>query len=132
MKRQSPAVREYMTHLPVELERCESAGEAEALMKQLGIHHLPVMNGSHLVGVITEKSLIKARLYCQDTFESRPLEDLSSADWFAVCPVDPVAEVAAQILERETDHAIVMDGGFVVGIITITDVLRFVKEHFGV
>lgn len=132
MKRQSPAVREYMTHLPVELERCESAGEAEALMKHLGIHHLPVMNGSHLVGVITEKNLIKGRLRFQDTFESRPLEDLSTEDWFAVSPVDPVADVAAQIWERGTDHAIVMDGGFVVGIITITDVLRFVKEHFGV
>lgn len=132
MKRQSPAVREYMTHLPVELERCESAGEAETLMEQLGIHHLPVMNGSHLVGVVTEKSLMKGRLRFQEAFNSTPLEDLPSAQWFAVSPVDPVAEVAAQMLERNADHAVVMDGGFVVGIVTITDVLRFMKAYFGV
>lgn len=45
-------------------------------------------------------------------------------------PVDSIDEVARKMLERSTDGAVVVDGGFVVGVFTTTDVLRFISDFF--
>ena len=42
-----------------------------------------------------------------------------------------IDEVAEQMLDRRVGSALVMDGGFVVGIFTATDALRFLCEWFG-
>ena len=131
MKRHSPNARQYMTHLPVELERCESAADARGMMRQHGIHHLPVMNGSRLHGVVTEKSLLQAQIRLGKSFGETPLHELCQSELVIVSPVDAIDQVVSELLDRGVDHAVVMDGGFVVGILTTVDVLRFVREHFG-
>jgi acetoin utilization protein AcuB len=131
MKRHAPEVSEYMSHLPLEAEQCESAGEASALMQEHQIHHLPVMSGSHLKGVITRQGLLEARLRLGDDFDGTSLQSICQDTSILVSPVDPIDGVCRQLLETGDDHAVVMDGGFVVGILTTTDILRFVADFFG-
>ncbi|MGI9473115.1 MAG: CBS domain-containing protein [Rubripirellula sp.] len=131
MKRHAPQARDYMTHLPVEVERCESASEAMELMQRRGIHHLPVMNGSRLQGVVTQRTLLDGQLRLGEAFQATPLEELCDSEPITISPVESIDEVVGQMLDRNVDHAVVMDGGFVVGILTVIDVLRFVREHFG-
>lgn len=131
MRRHAPEARDYMTHLPVELERCESAEDAVDLMRKRGIHHLPVMNGSRLQGVVTQRTLLEGQLRLGEAFAATPLQELCEADVISISPVDRVDDVVARMLDRDVDHAVVMDGGFVVGILTVTDVLKFVSVYFG-
>ncbi len=131
MKRHAPQTRDYMTHLPVEAEQCETAEDAVSLMQSHGIHHIPVMSGSHLKGVISQRDLLEARVRLGDRFPQTPLVEICQADVLAVNPVDPIDEVVHQLLDRGRDSAVVVDGGFVVGIFTTTDVLRFVADFFG-
>ena len=131
MKRHAPESRQYMSRLPLEAERCESAGEALALMQHFQIHHLPVMSGSHLRGVATRQGLLEAKLRCGTNFESTSLESVCEADVIMVSPVDPIDDVCRLLLSQGRDHAVVMDGGFVVGILTSTDLLRFITDFFG-
>ena len=131
MKRHAPEARQYMSRLPLEAERCESAGEALALMQHFQIHHLPVMSGSHLKGVATRQGLLEAKLRHRDDFEATPLESVCQSDVIIVSPVDPIDDVCRELLSKGADHAVVMDGGFVVGILTSSDLMRFITDFFG-
>jgi CBS domain-containing protein len=131
MKRHAPQVREFMTHLPVEAERCQTAEDAEAMMRQNAIGHLPVMSGSHLRGIVSQHDLLRARLRLGDRFGGSALEDVCTTDVLTVSPVDPIDDVVRQLLARDADSAVVIDSGFVVGIFTTTDALRFISEFFG-
>ncbi len=131
MKRHAPQVREYMTHLPVEAERCESAEEAMALMQQHDIQHLPVMSGSHLKAIVSLRDLLQARAELGDRFSATPLEQIRTSHALTVSPVDPIDEVARKMLQRGADGAAVVDSGFVVGVFTATDAIRFICDFFG-
>ncbi len=131
MKRHAPPVREYMTHLPVEAERCETAGDAEQTMQQHSIHHIPVMSGSHLKGIVSQRDLLEARLRLGDGFAATPLEQVCTREVLTVSPIEPIDEVVRKLLTGNAGSAIVMDSGFVVGIFTTTDALRFISEFFG-
>ena len=131
MRRHAPEVGEYMTHLPVEAEKCETVAEAIAMMNENQIHHLPVMNGSHFKGLVSLPDILRARAGGADRVDEMPLEDICQTDVLKVSPVTPIDEVAREFLRREADSAVVLDGGFVVGIFTITDLLRFIAEFFG-
>ncbi len=131
MKRHAPQVREYMTHLPVEAEKCETAADALGLMQRHQIHHLPVMSGSHLKGLVSQPDLLAAQVRLGKGFADTPLEKICVEKVVTVGPVAPIDEVSRKLLENGVDSAAVMDGGFVVGIFTVTDVLRFVGDFFG-
>ena len=131
MRRHAPQVREYMTHLPVEAERCERAEQAVALMHQHNVHHLPVMSGSHLKSIVSLRDLLQARAELGNRFSDTPLDQICESDALKVSPVEPIDEVARKMLQHEVDSAAVVDSGFVVGVFTTTDVLRFVGDFFG-
>jgi CBS domain-containing protein len=131
MKRHAPSTRDYMSHLPLEFEHCEFASDALAMMDKRAIHHLPVMSGSHLRGIITRQGLLEAKTQLGKDFATTPLHSICQTGVLTVSPMDPIDEVCRQLLARRADLAVVMDGGFVVGVFTSTDVLRFVADHFG-
>ena len=126
MKRHAPEVRQFMTRLPVEAEGCETIAEATALMQKHQVHHLPVMSGSHLRGTVSLPDLIAASGHPNKT-----LTDICRTDVIKVHPLAPIDEVVGELLAHQRDHAVIMDAGFVVGIFTTTDALRFIHESFG-
>ena len=131
MKRHAPDVRHFMTRLPVEAEHCETAQQAWNLMEEHHVHHLPVMNGSHLRGVVSRETLLEAQITNRSHFADCPVEQLCVPHPLVVEPVAPIDEVVREMQTHAVDCALVMDGGFVVGVFTSTDVLRFVAEFFG-
>ena len=131
MRRHAPNVREYMVHLPVEAEGCETAQEAFDLMQQHKIHHLPVMSGAHFKGFVSMQDLLQARLELGDQFSATQLEKICQSDALKVSPVEPIDEVVHKMLAGGTDSAAVLDSGFVVGVFTTTDAMRFICDFFG-
>jgi acetoin utilization protein AcuB len=131
MKRHAPEVRQYMTHLPVEAERCETALQAWEMMEQHQIHHVPIMSGSHLRGIVSRTRLLEARVQLGARFAESRVETLCAPQPLVVRPVEPLDDVVRKLQAQRTDCAVVMDGGFVVGIFTTTDVLKFIAEFFG-
>lgn len=120
-----------MTHLPVEIEHCETAQDAAALMRQHAIHHVPVMNGSHFIGIVAQHDLLESQVRLGDKFSATPLDQICSSNPLVVAPVDPIDVVVRHMLKRETDCATVIDGGFVVGVFTANDALRFIADYCG-
>ena len=131
MRRKSPPVREYMTRLPVEAERCDTVGAANRAMESKGFRHIPVMSGAGIKGIVSRSDILAARVVHGKKLDEIPLEEICQTDVLTVSPVDRLDEVARQMLARRVGSAVVMDGGFVVGIFTATDALRFLCEWFG-
>ena len=120
-----------MTHLPVEAEQSETAEGAAAILKQQNVRHVPVMNGSHFIGIVSEQDLLEAKIRLGKDFAATKLEQICLPNPLTVAPVDPVDQVVRSMLERDVDSAAVVDGGFVVGVFTTTDALRFIADFCG-
>lgn len=58
------------------------------------------------------------------------LADICQRDLLSVSPMTPIDEVVRRMLGRNAGIAVVVDGGFVVGIFTTTDVLRLLRDFF--
>ncbi len=130
MSRKVPQVRDCMTHLPVEVEKCLSLADAESLMRKHGIHHLPVMSGSKLIGAVSHQDLLTARLQMGPDAEGETLEAICDAGCLTVHSTSPVHEVAKRMIAQRADNAVVTDGGFVVGVFTSTDALKVLVQVF--
>ena len=130
MRKKAPQVREHMTHLPVESDRCETVAEAVRLMDDRQIRHLPIMTGSRLRGIVSQRDILAARLRHGEALDEMPLEAICHADVLTVSPLTPVDQVAEQMLTRHVGSAVVVDGGYVVGIFTTADALRVLCALF--
>ena len=131
MTRRTPNVRQYMTRLPVEVERSETVAEAARIMQTNDIRHIPVMSGSHLQGVISHRDILEARAQFAEDADQLSLADICQTDVLTVHPLCAVNEVAERMLRRKVGSAIVVDGGFVVGVFTTTDALRVLSDVLG-
>lgn len=131
MTRKTPNVRQYMTRLPIEAERCETVSDAAKIMQSNDIHHIPVMRGSHLHGIVSQSDVNEARLRFAQDVGDVPLEEICQRDVLTVGPLCPISEVAEQMLKRGVGSAVVVDCGFVVGIFTTTDALRVLTTVLG-
>jgi CBS domain-containing protein len=97
------------------------ADAAEVLVED-GVGSLGVVDGRRLVGIITERDVVRAVASGSD-----PEEELVS-DWMSDAPdtFSPdveVSEAAAWLLEVGYRHMPVMDGGELLGIVSIRDIL---------
>ena len=131
MTRKPPPVRDFMTHLPVECEACETIADAVELMKSRDIRHMPVMSGSHLKGILSQHDILEERVRHGAAIDAMPLEAFCRHEVLSVPPLTPVNEVAEKMLSHRCGSAVVVDAGFVVGIFTATDALKALSELFG-
>ena len=97
------------------------ADAAEALVED-GVGSLGVVDGRRLVGIITERDVVRAVASGSDPEEELVSEWMSDApDTFS--PDVEVSEAAAWLLEVGYRHMPVMDGGELLGIVSIRDIL---------
>jgi acetoin utilization protein AcuB len=127
-------VKDYMTRHPVLIEPTRSIVEAQGIMSETRVRHLPVVEeGKRLVGLITQETLRVPpnRLTSLNVWEiTRFLSDLKVQDVMIkgkdVITIDPdlTIEEAARVMARHKIGCLpVLEEGIVVGILTDTDML---------
>ena len=133
MHQRIPLVKAVMTPFPYSVETTSLVGEARALMEQHSIHHLPVVDGEELVGIISDRDL---RLLADP--ESGKAAD-GNVTVGAACERNVyVVELTQRLdgvldgmLERRIGSAIVVKADRVVGIFTAVDACRFLRRLLG-
>jgi CBS domain-containing membrane protein len=127
-------VHHVMTSLPRTLRIDETLTDAWTWMLNGGFHHLPVTNEGQLVGMLSASDLravlrdLPDEIYDTGVIldDSRTVETLMTPDPVSIGPDAPLRE-AFEALATGRFHALpVTTGGLVVGIVTSTDLLRFV------
>ena len=102
----------------------EDAAEA---MVDAGTGSLAVIDGRALVGIITERDIVRA------VAEEADVEDEDVADWMTedpdtFSPETDIEEAASWLLEAGYRHMPVMEGDEILGVVSIRDLLWAIVE----
>jgi CBS domain-containing protein len=113
--------------------------DVKDLMLGKGLRHVPVVHGSKLVGIISKTDidrLIFSRMFDEEedadeaVLEMLKIEHVMTHKPKAVSKDTTVREVA-EILAKEEFHALpVVDGDKLVGIVTTTDVIKYMLTQY--
>lgn len=127
MRRTAP-VNQVMSRLPAEIDRRESLAAAVERMREEGVRHLPVMDGTTLYGVLSPRDVTAAWVRDGEAAAEMPVGDVCTANPLTVPPTEAVRDVARRMVERGVTSAIVVDGTVLVGIFTSSDALALLAE----
>ena len=122
-----PTVKQYMTREPYSIASRESLARAQLLMKHHDIRHLPVVDGSRLIGVISERDIAVTAAMNGSALDhvevARIMEP--ALDVWGESPLDEVADLMAA---RKRDCVVVRGGQGVEGIFTAVDALQALAD----
>ena len=132
-------VKDYMTRHPVMIEPAMSIVEAQGIMAETRVRHLPVAEeGKRLVGLITQETLRvpPTLLTSLNVWEiTRFLSDLTvkdvmvkGKDVITIGPDATIEEAARVMVEHKIGCLPVLEEGIIVGIITDSDMMAHLIE----
>ena len=123
-----PRIEKVMTAMPMTIGKRISIDQAQKMMQEYRIRHLPVQDGGRLLGVLTERDIRLARSL-QHTADLL-VEDVMTPDPYQVKPEASLDEVCEEMAEFKYGCAIVTQAnGKVVGIFTAIDALRYLSQN---
>jgi acetoin utilization protein AcuB len=135
-------VKDYMTRHPIMIEPDKRVTEAQKLMSENKIRHLPVVgDGKRLIGMVTRTRLQipPDRLGSLNIWEiTRLLSSLTvkevmlkGDDLCTISPDSTIEEAAGLMIHHKIGGLPVVEDGIVVGIITETDLLMELQNLLG-
>jgi CBS domain-containing protein len=113
----------------VTIRPAESIRDAVRLMARHNIGGLVVVDGSQPVGMLTERDVMREAARDELVF-GRRVDALMTRDVVIGSPADDLMSVAHTMTERRFRHLPVMQGGALVGIVTIGDVLKAERDRY--
>jgi acetoin utilization protein AcuB len=104
------------------------ASEARTRMRQLGIHHMAVVAGNQLKGIVSERDLGGTKL--PKLLGDFTVEDVMTAPVMTVTTRTTIRRAAALMEGRSIGSLVVTSAnGKVAGIVTITDLLHLLMKQ---
>lgn len=127
---ESIRIADMMTRDPVTLSERTSVARALALLEEVGVRHLPVVDHDrNLVGVVSQRDLVAA---ARAGDAKQPLSAIMQTDVVAVSPETPAHEAAYLMLHHGIGCIPVIDrDGHLVGIATDADFVRVAYVALG-
>lgn len=128
MSKPIPTIQKYMTTSPHSIGADQTLAKAHEMMQALGIRHLPVLSGGHIVGMLTDRDL--HLIESMEGVDPRLVlaNDAMATSVYAVAPETPLDEVVATMGEKKYGSAVVTQNGHVIGIFTTVDLCRAFAE----
>ena len=106
----------------------DSVIEALRRMAQHGVGALLVMEGSRLVGVVSERDYARKVILQGRSSSNSTVADIMTSDVKTVGPDDRVKRCMEIMTEGRFRHLPVVDGDTVLGVLSIGDLLKVVIE----
>ncbi|HUJ26625.1 MAG TPA: CBS domain-containing protein [Myxococcales bacterium] len=117
-------VADIMTPDPRCIDATASIREAHKIMAAQSMHHLPVVDQGRLVGLVSERDLLRLEAAFDVDQKKDPVRVAMTSPAYWVLPETPLSVVAGQMKDRNIGSAVVVSDGRVVGIFTTTDALQ--------
>ena len=106
-----------------------------AVVEQLVLHgcgSLVVLDAGRLVGIITERDILKACAEGEQRLGQQKVRDVMSAELTVGSPGDSVNDVMGLMTDRRIRHLPVLEGDKLVGIISIGDIVKAQHDRLSV
>lgn len=102
-----------------------TVAEAVALLAEHRIGAVPVLDGDEVVGVFSERDVIYFLKDGDAAVLSRPVREVMTAPALTATPGDAVLGALSLMTRRRLRHLPVVEGGRVVGIVSIGDLVKY-------
>lgn len=102
--------------------------DAIRLMAEKGIGAVLVMEGAELVGILSERDYARKIVLEGRSSKDTPVRDIMTAEVVTVRPEDTADACMQLVTERRVRHLPVREGGMVVGVVSIGDLVKAVIE----
>lgn len=130
-------VREIMMGSPVTLRPEDTLDLANNVISLGRIRHIPVVEDGKLVGLLSERDLMGAA--ANHIFGLKPrsksallksilIKDVMKKRVVTVTPDTPIKEAAHVMAEKKIGCVPVVEDGALIGLVTTTDILRYVES----
>jgi CBS domain-containing protein len=108
----------------------QSIREALGVLAQHNIGALVVVDdGRRPIGILSERDVVRAAVRNEAVF-GLLVSQLMTRELVLGAPGDDLGSVGSTMVTRRIRHLPVMDGGKLVGIVTIGDVVKAQRDHF--
>lgn len=140
MKKREP-VSKIMTSQVTTLGLEKSLYDAEKLFKANKFRHIPIVQGDDLIGILSLTDLLRISFvdsYGDDdegqidtaVYDLLSIDQVMVSDPVAVSPDQTIREVAEILSEKEFHALPVVEGTKLVGIVTTTDLIKYLLEQY--
>lgn len=137
--RRKEKITAVMTADPITVQVGQGLSVVARILQEKGFHHLPVLDGESLAGLITSTDLL--RVSYQRGVDPRQVEtvldhtvalaDLMVTDLVTIREDASVRDAVALLAEHAFHSLpVVDDDGRLVGIVTTTDLLRYMLQQY--
>jgi CBS domain-containing protein len=102
--------------------------EALRLLDQKNVGALLVMKGERLVGIFSERDYARRMILHGRSSKETLVREVMTTEVFTIAPEATAGECMAHMTDRHIRHLPVLEGGRVIGVISIGDIVRAVME----
>ena len=120
------AVASIMTAPVKTVSAAVSIVDARNALTRYNVNAMPVMRGATMIGVISRR-IVERALY--HGLGSAPVTDYMHTEFFSVAPDTPILRVKEYLTGENHRFAPVFSAGKLVGVVTRTDLLRFISSE---
>jgi acetoin utilization protein AcuB len=121
-------IKECMTKSPRTVAIDMPLLQAQEMLREHDIRHLPVLDGGKLVGLLSDRNLKTA--LASPGGDSFLVRDAMMPDVFAVDPGAELVTVVEEMAKEKYGCAVIQEtGGNVLGVFTTVDACRLLAEH---
>ena len=117
-------VEQLMAKSLVNIEAAMSAMEAAKMMKKHQVGSVLVKRDHRIVGIVTEPDIIRKVIGVERIPYYVPVEEIMSSPVIGIDWRRPITEAANMMNQHRTRHLAVFNGGSVVGVLSVRDLLH--------
>lgn len=137
MKQRVP-VSEIMAKNIIAVPSTKKISEVNELFNEYGIRHIPVLEGTELIGVISKNDVLKIGYGLGETnkealdaiYDSYTISDIMTKNLVVVSSDTHIKDVA-EILAEQSFHSLpIVDHGEIVGLVTTTDLIKYLIKQY--
>ena len=123
----SKVVRDIMTKYVVTIDENRTALEAAKIMAEKGISSLIVLKDQKPVGIVTERDFVKKICIKELKISHVKVNEIMSKIRTFADPQVPIAVAVQRMVNHRIRRLPIMENGKVVGIITVTDLAKYLR-----
>lgn len=138
--KQKVSVTTIMTKNVIKLNISDDLTKAEMLFKKHHIRHIPVVNGSKIIGMLSYTDLLRisfvdavddeADVVDATVYNMFTVEQVMAKNLITISSETTIKE-AAEILASKEFHALpVCEGDLLIGIVTTTDLIKYLIDQY--
>jgi acetoin utilization protein AcuB len=118
-------LRDIMKLRPLTVTEVTRLGEAHQLMSEHRIRHLPVVRGTRICGILSERDILeyRAKTAFREDWWRAPVSTAMVASPQTAGPDDSLTEVAGRLAASKIGAMPIVERGSLIGLVTVTDVL---------